>query len=534
MPAGRSCGARCEAIPSSVMELPRPAFDPDRMAVAKAKPAVPREVTVSQLNALIKLILADSLPGTIYLVGEISNLKRADSGHVYLTLKDNRSEIRGVMWRSAASAIKFKPADGLEVIATGHVEVYEPRGQYQFIIRKLEPRGTGALELAFRQLHARLAKEGLFDQARKKPLPRFPQRIAVVTSPTGAAIRDILRTLQRRFPCIRVLIHPVRVQGEGAAEDIATAIRRLNEQSTALGGIDVMIVGRGGGSLEDLWAFNEEIVARAVVASRIPIVSGVGHEVDTTICDLAADLRAPTPTAAAVAAMPSAPEILNGLDDVARRLGRAMNHRVALAQSRLAGLERLEWFRDPLAILHRHEQRLDEIASRLRLLVSRRTADAHRRLNQLEALLASIQPRAFLQQEHARLVRIAYRLNWALQQQVRRSERRLDQAREALMAATPAILIGRHRQDLQAFEHALDQAVRHRLENIRDRLDSLETRLQATSYRSTLARGFTITRRWPDRQVITNADQVSIGDDVITETAQGEFTSRVGPRPDNG
>jgi len=166
------------------MESPRPAFDPDRMAVAKAKPAVPREVTVSQLNALIKLLLADSLPGTIHLVGEISNFKRADSGHLYLTLKDRTSEIRAVMWRSAASTVKFKPADGMEVIATGYVDVYEPRGQYQFIIRKLEPRGTGALELAFRQLHNRLAKEGLFEQARKKTPPRFPKRIAVVTSPT--------------------------------------------------------------------------------------------------------------------------------------------------------------------------------------------------------------------------------------------------------------------------------------------------------------------------------------------------------------
>ncbi|HPD30536.1 MAG TPA: exodeoxyribonuclease VII large subunit [Phycisphaerae bacterium] len=513
------------------MESPRPAFDPDRMAVAKARPAVPSEMTVSQLNALIKLLIADSLPGTIHLVGEISNLKRADSGHFYLTLKDKNSEIRAVVWRSAASAIKFKPTDGMEVIATGHVEVYEPRGQYQFIIRKLEPRGTGALDLAFRQLHARLAKEGLFDKERKKPLPRFPQRIAVVTSPTGAAIRDILRTLQRRFPCVWVFVYPVRVQGEGAAEEIATAIRRLNEQSAALGNIDVIIVGRGGGSLEDLWAFNEEIVARAVVAGRIPIISGVGHEVDVTICDLAADLRAPTPTAAAVAAVPSAAEILNSLTDVARRLGRAMNHQVAMAQSRLAGLERLEWFRDPLAILHRREQSLDEIASRLRLLLSRRTADAHRRLNRFEAILAAIQPKAFLQQEHARVVQIAYRLNWALQQQVRRSERRLELAREAFLAASPAVRIPRHRQDLKALQHALEQTLRHRIENTRDRLDSLEARLQATSYRGTLARGFTITRRMPDRRIITAAHQVSAGQDVATETAQGEFISRVNPLP---
>jgi len=501
------------------------------MAVAKAKPAVPREVTVSQLNALIKLLLADSLPGTIHLVGEISNFKRADSGHLYLTLKDRTSEIRAVMWRSAASTVKFKPADGMEIIATGHVDVYEPRGQYQFIIRKLEPRGTGALELAFRQLHNRLAKEGLFEQARKKTPPRFPRRIAVVTSPTGAAIRDILRTLQRRFPCVAVLVYPVRVQGQGAAEEVATAIGRLNEQSTALGGIDVMIVGRGGGSLEDLWAFNEETVARAVAASRIPIISGVGHEVDITICDLAADLRAPTPTAAAVAAVPSAAEVLRNLSDAGRRLQRAVSHRVTMAQARLAGLERLEWLRDPLATLHRHEQRLDEIASRLRLVLSRRTGDAHRRLNRLEALLASIRPTTFLEQNRARLIRVAYRLGWALQQQVRRAEQKLNQARNTLKAATPSIRIEQYRRNLKAIENALAQAARHRLASAGDRLDSMEARLQATSYRSTLARGFTITRRLPDRQAITAADQVSAGEDVVTETAQGEFTSRVKSPP---
>jgi exodeoxyribonuclease VII large subunit len=515
------------------MESPRPAFDPDRMAVAKAKPPVPREVTVSQLNGLIKLVLADNLPGTFHLLGEISNFKRAESGHLYMTLKDSTSEIRAVMWRSAAVATKFKLTDGLQVIATGHVDVYEPRGQYQFIIRKLEPRGTGALELAFRQLRDRLAKEGLFDEARKKPVPRFPRRIAVVTSPTGAAIRDILRTLHRRFPCVQVLVHPVRVQGEGAAQEVAAAIKRLNEQSAGLGGIDVMIVGRGGGSLEDLWAFNEEIVARAVAASRIPIISGVGHETDITICDLAADLRAPTPTAAAVAAVPSAVEILNNLNDIGRRLGRAMQNRITLASTRLASLERLEWLRDPLTVVHRHEQRLDEIAARLRLVWSRRISEAHRQINRLETALASIQPRAFLQQQRARLIRAAYQLGWSLQQRIRLAERRLDEAGHALRAATPAVAIDRYRRELQTVEHSMQQAARHRMEAAAGLLDSLEARLEATSYRGTLARGFSITRRQDDCQVITAADQVAADDNVITETARGEFTSRVNPPLDD-
>jgi len=514
------------------MESPRPAFDPDRMAVAKAKPAIPREMTVGQLNALIKLVLADSLPNTIHLIGEISNLNVATSGHVYMTLKDEASEIRAVMWRSTASGLKFKPADGMEVIATGHVDVYEPRGQYQFYIRKLDPRGTGALELAFRQLNDRLTREGLFDPARKKPLPRFPRRIAVVTSPTGAAIRDIVKTLQKRFPAVTVLVHPVKVQGEGAAQEISAAIRRLNEQAESLGGIDVMIVGRGGGSLEDLWAFNEEIVARAVAASRIPIISGVGHEVDMTICDLAADVRAPTPTAAAVMAVPSVVDVARTLDDLGRRLQRVMGHRLTLASAQLDGLERFEWFRDPLAPIHRHEQRIDEIVSRLRLIWSRRLSEAHRRLNQLETALGSIQPAAFFQQQRSRLIRTAYQLRWALEQLIRRAERRLDGARQALAVASPTLRIERHREQLRQASRELHRATRHRLEAVRQRLDSLEARLEATSYRCTLTRGFTITRHRDNRQVITSAGQVVAGEDVVTETAQGEFTSRVNPAPD--
>lgn len=499
------------------------------MAVNKARPAMPREITVSQLNAMIKLTLADALPGTIHLLGEISNLKRAESGHLYLTLKDEISEIRAVMWRSSASAMKFKLTDGLQVIATGFVDVYEPRGVYQFTIRKLEPRGTGALELAFRQLHNRLAKEGLFDAARKKRLPLFPQRIAVVTSPTGAAIRDILRTLHRRFPGITVLLHPVRVQGEGAAQEIAAAIGRLNQQAAALGGIDVMIVGRGGGSLEDLWAFNEEVVARAVAASRIPIISGVGHEVDTTICDLVADVRAPTPTGAAVMAVPAAADLLRELDAQGRRMQRAAQNRLALASARLAVIERCEWLRDPMVAIHRREQRLDEIAARMRLAWSRHISDIHRRLNRLETVLGSIQPRAFLQQQHTRLVQASYRLAGAIEQQIHLAERRLDQARHGLTAASPLRRIEFHRQGLDRNAHDLRQAILHRLGTVGSLLDSIEARLESTSHRRTLARGFTITRRLDDRRVVTAADQVSAGETVVTETAQGEFTSRVNP-----
>ncbi len=247
-----------------LMAGPRPIFDPDRMKGGAATPALPKTLTPSQLNAFVKRVLGDHLPGTIHLVGEISNLARPASGHVYLTLKDERSEVRCVMWRSAAQTLKFQLNDGQEVIATGFVDVYEPRGQLQFYAQKIEPRGVGSLELAFRQLRDRLAKEGLFEPGHKKPIPRFPRRLAIVTSATGAALHDILQTLRRRYPCVDVLIDSVRVQGEGAAKEIAAAVNRLNRHSKALGEIDVLIVGRGGGSLEDLWAFNEEVVARAI------------------------------------------------------------------------------------------------------------------------------------------------------------------------------------------------------------------------------------------------------------------------------
>ncbi len=261
-------------------------------------------ISVSQLTAMVKRAIEETLPSTLHVVGEISNFKRHSSGHLYLTLKDRASELSCVMWRSAAAKLPFGPEDGLEVIATGRVEVFERSGRYQLYIRKLEPRGVGALELAFRQLRERLSDAGLFAEKHKRPIPRYPRRIAIVTSPTGAAIADMLRTIKRRYPCVHILVHPVRVQGPGAAQEIAAAIRRVNACAERLGGIDSMIVGRGGGSLEDLWPFNEETVARAIHASRIPIISGVGHEVDVTIADLVADVRAATPTAAAELAAP--------------------------------------------------------------------------------------------------------------------------------------------------------------------------------------------------------------------------------------
>jgi len=319
-----------------------------------------RVYTVSELTREVRATLEDGFPA-VWVVGEVSNVRRPASGHVYLTLKDDRAQIASVIWRSTAARILYDVRDGMQALAFGNITVYEPRGQYQMIIRRLEPKGIGALQLAFQQLKERLAAEGLFDPAHKKPLPAFPRTIGIVTSATGAAIRDILNVIDRRFPRVRVLLYPCRVQGEGAAEEIAAGIAALNR----IQDIDVAIVGRGGGSLEDLWAFNEEVVARAIHASRIPIVSAVGHEIDFTIADFVADRRALTPTEAGELVVPELDRLLETLDETRVRLARALTTHVARARERLDGLARSYGLRRPLELVRQREQQLDDLAQRI-------------------------------------------------------------------------------------------------------------------------------------------------------------------------
>ena len=264
-------------------------------------------LTISQLTRQVKNLVEEHFP-FVRVIGEVSNCTVAGSGHVYLTLKDEAAQIRAVMWRSKASRLKFELHDGLEVVASGPLEVYEARGTYQLIIEQLIPQGVGALELAFRQLQEKLAAEGLFDPERKRPLPEFPRRIALITSPTSAAVRDLLQVITRRWQAVDLLIIPVPVQGEGAAEEIAAALRSVHRIPQC----DVVITGRGGGSLEDLWAFNEEIVARAIYECPIPVISAVGHEIDISISDLVADRRALTPSEAGELVVPLRVEIIGG------------------------------------------------------------------------------------------------------------------------------------------------------------------------------------------------------------------------------
>ncbi|MEI6846335.1 MAG: exodeoxyribonuclease VII large subunit [Candidatus Firestonebacteria bacterium] len=289
--------------------------------------------SVSEITRQVKSLI-QQFEG-IWLEGEISNFVPHSSGHMYFSLKDEKSVIRGAFFKNANQHLKFKPADGMMVIVHGNLDLYEKSGQYQIIVDNMEPKGVGALQLRFEQLKAQLSKEGLFDQARKKKLPLLPRKIGIVTSPTGAAIRDMINVLERRFPNIHVVLNPVRVQGDGAAEEIAAAIKEMNED----GSYEVLIIGRGGGSLEDLWAFNEEVVARAIFASKIPVVSAVGHEIDFTIADFVADLRAPTPSAAAEL-------VVSNKIDLAQKLG-AYEMRLTqdLKKKYLAFKEKLDWIR---------------------------------------------------------------------------------------------------------------------------------------------------------------------------------------------
>ena len=370
-------------------------------------------LTVSELTARIGEALEERFPA-VWVEGEISNFYVHGSGHAYFTLKDADAQLRAVLFRTRMRRIKFEPADGLHVLAFGAIEVYRQRGEISLVVELLEPKGLGALQLAFEQLKTRLAAEGLFDQARKRELPRFPRRIGIATSPTGAAIQDMLRVIGRRFGELNIVISPCRVQGDGAAEEIAQAIRDLN----ALGDVDVIIVGRGGGSIEDLWAFNQEAVARAIAGSKVPVVSAVGHEVDFTIADFVADLRAPTPSAAAELVVREKQAVVDTLaqlrarlersaarplrdlerrvDELTLRLRRGLRGEVSHARHRAALVSRALRAADPVARVTTGRHRLEGLESRLIASFTRRRDRAQSGLRAAVARLDSLSPLAVL------------------------------------------------------------------------------------------------------------------------------------------
>jgi exodeoxyribonuclease VII large subunit len=319
-----------------------------------------KTLSVSALTALIKATLEGCFDD-IWVVGEVSRCTQASSGHMYLTLKDENAVISAVIWRNTASRLSTRPEEGMEVIVRGNIDVYPPRGGYQLIIRQLEPRGLGALQVAFEKLKEKLREEGLFRPEIKQQLPAFPRRIGIVTSPTGAAVRDIINVITRRYP-VELLLAPVRVQGGAAAGEIAHAIELLNDPALEL---DLIIAGRGGGSLEDLWAFNEEVVARAIQRSRLPVVSAVGHEVDFSISDFTADVRAATPTEAGELVVPDRAELLQRLDGLRSRLAGGLTRVTERGRRRLESLTSRYAFRRPESLLRERAQRLDDLLGRL-------------------------------------------------------------------------------------------------------------------------------------------------------------------------
>ncbi len=333
----------------------------------------------------------------LWVEGEISNFKRHTSGHLYFTLKDEHAQINCAMWRFRANGLLFEPRDGMQVVVEGELQVYEKGGYYQLVVHQIQPAGVGALQMAFEQLKQKLHQEGLFDEKYKKPIPDFPERIGVVTSPTGAAIRDIISVVTRRFPGVQILLYPVRVQGDGAAGEIARAIRDFNE----FGNVDVLIVGRGGGSLEDLWPFNEEVVARAIFESHIPIISAVGHEIDFSIADFVADRRAPTPSAAAEMVVKDRAELIGVVRYYREKLTVSLIKEIQAYREKVQSLLRSYAFRKPEDIVYQKMQRVDELQKNILLATDHLLALKRNRLESLQYQLQALNPTAILKRGYS-------------------------------------------------------------------------------------------------------------------------------------
>jgi exodeoxyribonuclease VII large subunit len=349
-------------------------------------------LSIGELTRALKSMLEET-HANVWVEGEVSNLSRPSSyGHQYLTLKDDEAPLKAVLYRAIALRLRFDLRDGMRVIARGRLTLYMPRGEYQLLIEEIQPKGIGPLELAFRQLKEKLSLKGYFDPKRKRKLPRIPRRIVLVTSPSGSAVRDMLEILSRRWPAAEVWVCPVHVQGEGAAAEVAEAIGTLNRIAETGPAIDVLVVGRGGGSLEDLWTFNEECVAQAIFQSRIPVVAGIGHEDDLTIADMVADVRALTPSEAAEKVVPDRAAVLDWLAGLESRFRTDLRRRLDQAQSRLMELAKRPCFRRPLERIRQEEERLDECNERLQRAFQRRIEQHHEQLRNLTARLESLSP----------------------------------------------------------------------------------------------------------------------------------------------
>jgi len=444
--------------------------------------------TVSELTTRIKAALEKDFP-EVWVQGQITNFHRPGSGHMYFALKDDKAQLHAVMYKFQNLYLRFTPEDGMEVLCRGRISVYEPRGDYQLILDQMEPKGKGALQVAFEQLKARLEKEGLFDPARKRPIPEFPRRVAIITSPTGAVIQDMLRVIRHKSPGLQVLVIPSRVQGEGAAEELARALKLANRPEVAnptnRPPIELVVLARGGGSLEDLWAFNEEVLARAIAASKLPVISAVGHEVDYTIADFVADYRAATPTAAAEKIAAAEADLLERLHEIEGRLVQAFLGQFEHLRERTVLL--LRALADPRQALADKMQRVDDLSYRLAGAGRSRLALVRGRVESLYRELLAREPRTKLRQDRIRF---------------------------------------------QALSAALAQAGRRQLEAAQARIELAAQKLQALSPLLTLARGYSIARRADSLEVVRRSGQVSVGDRIDLTLRQGSLDLEVrGKKP---
>jgi exodeoxyribonuclease VII large subunit len=435
-----------------------------------------RTFTVADLTARIRDLLARNFTDVI-VQGEISNCRPATSGHIYFTLKDDRAQIRCVFFKQQQRGMKFRPEDGLKVSVRGSISVYEARGEYQIYVESIEPLGRGALQLAFEQLKKKLQEEGLFDNARKKLLPLLPSRIGLITSPTGAAVRDVVRILKRRFPNVHLTLYPVRVQGEGAAGEIVTALSYFNRVST----VDVILLVRGGGSIEDLWAFNEERLARAIAASQIAVISGVGHETDFTIADFVADMRASTPSAAAELVVHTRREFDKHVADLRGTIESLVRYRLLELSRRVHALSGRSGFRRPQDLLRQQRQRADELTSRLAMGLRGRLESLRRRFTTA----------------HLRISSFDFRMK---------------------MAAL--------RLSLQKHTHDLKTQTERALRAKRERLERLSLQLNERSPLQVLERGYAIATD-ADGNILRDAAQIALGSEVRIQLRRGRITAEV-------
>lgn len=446
----------------------------------------PEILSVGQLTRRVKDLLEKQV-GTVWVSGEISNWRVSPAGHAYFTLKDAESQIDAVMFRGRMMKLQFRPDSGLEVVLMGLVTVYEKRGNYQIVCEEMHPKGVGALQLAFEQLKKKLGEEGLFDEEHKKPLPLLPRRIGIVTSPTGAAIRDILNVINRRFANVHILIYPARVQGEEAAPEIVAGIKALDAY-----GVDVMIVGRGGGSLEDLWPFNEEAVVRALFAAKTPIISAVGHEVDFTLADFVADMRAPTPSAAAELVVQEQEALAEKVRLLGARMGKSLSRSIERAKSRLTLATSSYVFRRPEELVRQRRQQVDELRMRI--------------------------------EDH-------------LEDRIRLLRRRLDHAARSLVLLAPGQRVHAARLALASKTQRLSNAISVVVADARGKFQPLVAQLDALSPLAVLSRGYALAWKFPGRELVRDVKQLAPKDTLEVRFGHGSAhvsVDRIAEEPSNG